>query len=102
MQITNRLNCLIITALVLIYNIADGQITQKYRSPKHEFTTAEELFQMEQYSSAKNLFKQVYEQIDDQFDTKKQSSLYHMAVCAAILYHDDAPELAYFSRIPHV
>lgn len=96
MQITNRLNCLIITALVLICNIADGQITQKYRSPKHEFTTAEELFQMEQYSSAKNLFKQVYEQIDDQFDTKKQSSLYHMAVCAAILYHDDAPELAYY------
>lgn len=87
---------LIISILVLFNGKIIAQQSRHYHSPEHEFTRAKELFDKQQYGSAKSLFTQVYQKIEDNFDTRKQTSLFHMALCATILYHDDAEQLAYY------
>jgi tetratricopeptide (TPR) repeat protein len=52
-----------------------------------------ELLEKEQYGSAKDRFRAVYEAINDKYDLRKQTSLYNMAVCAVLLYHEDAEKL---------
>ncbi len=76
--------------------VVTAQQTQKYHNPGHEFLRAKEMFQMEQYESSKRLFKTVYDQIDEKESAQKQEALFYQALCAAILYHGDAEQLAYF------
>ena len=70
-----------------------AQRTRTYHSPEHEYKLAQELYEKEQYGSAKNMFTNVYHAINDKYDLRKQNSLYNMAVCATLLYHEDAEKL---------
>ena len=94
--IEKQIKFLTISILLLKFTLGLSQQTQKYHSPEHEFLRAKEMFQMEQYESSKSLFKSVYDQIDKKFDPKKQEALYYQTLCASILCHDDAEQLAYF------
>ena len=87
---------LIIVGIMMISGEAIGQKTKAYFSPDHEYKLANELFAKEQYGSAKDRFRAVYEVIDDKYDLRKQTSLYNMAVCAAVLYHEDAEKWIQF------
>ena len=83
----------VIWVLFCSYSLS-AQKTHAYHSPEHEYKLANELFSKEQYGSAKNMFTKVYDAIDDKYNLQKQTSLYHMAVCAVFLYHDDAEKLS--------
>ena len=88
------------STVIILIMLFSGQVfaqrTRTYHSPEHEYKLAQELYAKEQYGSAKNMFASVYEKIDDKYDLRKQNSLYNMAVCAAILYHEDAEKLILF------
>ncbi|MBO4581200.1 MAG: tetratricopeptide repeat protein [Bacteroidales bacterium] len=96
MRVTNFVNLFIISLIMGLCGHLSAQQTRKYHSPEHEFLRAEELFGMQQYGSAKTLFGAIYEKIEDPFDTRKQSSLYYMSLCASLLCNEDAPKLAYY------
>ena len=89
-------NCLIIAVLVCVSGGAAAQKTRVYHSPEHEYKLADELFSMQQYGSAKNMYRSVYHAIAEKYDPMKQVSLYREAVCACLLYHEDAEKLALF------
>jgi tetratricopeptide (TPR) repeat protein len=73
-----------------------AQKTKAYFSPDHEYKLANELYEKEQYGSAKDRFRAVYEAINDKYDLRKQDALYYTAVCAVVLYHEDAEKLIQF------
>ncbi len=87
---------LIVVLVIVFSGNLFAQKTHTYHFPEHEYKLANELYAKEQYGSAKNTFRTVYEAIDNKYDLRKQSSLYHMAVCAALLYHEDAENLILF------
>ncbi|MDR2409025.1 MAG: tetratricopeptide repeat protein [Bacteroidales bacterium] len=87
---------LIIIMIILFSGRMFAQKTHTYYFPEHEYKLANELYAKEQYGSAKNMFSKVYEGIADKYDLRKQTSLYYMAVCAVLLYHEDAEKLALF------
>jgi tetratricopeptide (TPR) repeat protein len=87
---------LIIIVIILFAGRLFAQKTRAYHSPEHEYKLANELYEKEQYSSAKKMFSTVYDGIDDKYDLRKQTSLYYMAVCAVLLYHEDAEKLILF------
>lgn len=95
MKVGKLFKWLIITTIVFNIGSSSAQPSRKYHSPEHEYMRAEELFEMQQYGSAKTLFSEVYNKITDPYDTRKQASLYHMVLCAALLCNEDAPKLAY-------
>jgi len=83
----------VIIFVMLFSGSLSAQKTHAYYSPNHEYKLAFELLEKEQYGSAKDRFRTVYESINDKYDLRKQTSLYNMAVCAALLYHEDAEKL---------
>ena len=87
---------LIIISILLFFGTLSAQKTRAYYSPDHEYKLANELYAKEQYGSAKDRFRAVYEAINDKYDLRKQNSLYYTAVCAAFLYHEDAEKLILF------
>jgi tetratricopeptide (TPR) repeat protein len=90
------INYVIIGLLMLVSGGANAQKTRVYHSPEHEYKLADELFIMQQYGSAKNMYRSVYNAIEEKYSPMKQSSLYREAVCACLLYHEDAEKLALF------
>jgi tetratricopeptide (TPR) repeat protein len=82
--------------IILFSGQLSAQQTRAYHFPEHEYKLANELYAKEQYGSAKNMFSKVYEGIEDKYDLRKQTSLYYMAVCAVLLYHEDAEKLILF------
>ncbi|MDR1792983.1 MAG: tetratricopeptide repeat protein [Bacteroidales bacterium] len=93
-----RLRCfckyLIISILVIYAGNLAAQTTRAYHSPEHEYKLANELFIKQQYTAAKEMFGKVYQSIEQTYDPRKESSLYYQAVCACLLYHEDAESLA--------
>ena len=89
-------NCLVIAFLVLVSGSVNAQKTRVYHSPEQEYKLADELFSMQQYGSAKNMYRSVYNAIEEKYNPMKQFSLYREAVCASLLYHEDAEKLALF------
>ena len=90
------INCLIVACLVVFSGSVSAQKTRIYHSPEHEYKLADELFLMQQYGSAKNMYRSVYNAIEEKYNPMKQFSLYREAVCASLLYHEDAEKLALF------
>ena len=90
------INSLIITFLIILSSGVNAQKTRVYHSPEHEYKLADELFLMQQYGSAKNMYRSVYNAIEEKYNPMKQFSLYREAVCACLLYHEDAEKLALF------
>ncbi|MDR1878302.1 MAG: tetratricopeptide repeat protein [Bacteroidales bacterium] len=89
----NRIKTLILIAVIALSGELYAQKTHAYSSPDHEYKLAGELFVKEQYNSAKNMYGKVYAAIENKYDIRKQTSLYYMAVCATLLYHEDAEKL---------
>jgi len=89
-------NCLIIAVLVLFASGVNAQKTRIYHSPEQEYKLADELFSMQQYGSAKNMYRSVYNNIGEKYNPMKQFSLFREAVCACLLFHGDAEKLALF------
>ena len=87
---------LIISLVWFISGSLSAQKTRAYFSPDHEYKLAFELLEKEQYGSAKDRFRAVYEAIGDKYDLRKQDALYYTAVCAAVLHHEDAEKLIQF------
>jgi tetratricopeptide (TPR) repeat protein len=92
----NFANGLIIAILMFASGGVDAQKTRVYHSPEQEYKLADELFSMQQYGSAKNMYRSVYYAIEEKYSPMKQFSLYREAVCACLLYHEDAEKLALF------
>ncbi|MDR0368426.1 MAG: tetratricopeptide repeat protein [Bacteroidales bacterium] len=103
----SKIKTLIFIAIIVFSHAVSAQKTHTYHSPGHEYKLAVELFEKEQYGSAKNMFSKVYHAIDNKYDLQKQSSLYHIAVCAVFLYHEDAEKSVLFfmneyPEYPHI
>ncbi|MCL2131941.1 MAG: tetratricopeptide repeat protein [Lentimicrobiaceae bacterium] len=92
----NFVNGLIIGFLVVLSGSVEAQKTRVYHSPEHEYKLADELFLMQQYGSAKNMYRSLYHAIEDKYNPMKQFSLYREAICACLLFHEDAEKLALF------
>jgi tetratricopeptide (TPR) repeat protein len=87
---------LIIAFLTLASSNIHAQKTRVYHSPEQEYKLADELFSMQQYGSAKNMYRSLYNAIEEKYNPMKQFSLYREAVCACLLFHADAEKLTRF------
>ena len=70
-----------------------GQTSEKYNSVYANFYRAEELFQKEQFGSARYEFRTFIDQFQQKNDALYQKSLYYEAICALELYQNDAVKL---------
>ena len=89
-------NYLVILFLVILSGGVLAQKTRVYHSPEHEFKLADELFLMQQYGAAKNMYRSVGNAIEEKYNPMKQFSRYREAVCACLLFHEDAEKLVLF------
>jgi hypothetical protein len=76
-----------------LYKPNHAQKNKTYSFPEREYKSAVEMFKLEQYGAAKDMFSLVYEAIPEKYDLRKEQSLYHMGICAAFLFHDDAEKI---------
>ncbi len=90
----NKLKYLLayIALLFSIINL-NAQKNHAYTFPDKEFKSANELFATGQYTAAKEAFSIVYKAIPNKYDLRKEQSLYHMGICAALMFHADAEKI---------
>ena len=70
-----------------------GQTSEKYNSTYANFYKAEELFQKEQFGSARYEFKTFTDQFQQKNDALYQKAMYYEAICALELFQNDAVKL---------
>jgi TolA-binding protein len=69
-----------------------GQRTQFYEDPAYTFRLAQELFEKEKYSAARDLFEGIIAAIPDRQSLLRADAEFYAAVAAAELRHPDAQE----------
>ena len=86
----SKFKYLLLYAFLFCASTINAQKNHAYTFPDREFKSANELFTAKQYNAAKEMFTVVYNAIPEKYDLRKEQSLYHIGICAALLYHADA------------
>jgi tetratricopeptide (TPR) repeat protein len=93
----SKFKYLLLYAFLFCASTINAQKNHAYTFPDREFKSANELFTAKQYNAAKEMFTVVYNAIPEKYDLRKEQSLYHIGICAALLYHADAEKtILYF------
>ncbi len=78
---------------LFISSLAYAQPTEKFNSKYSDFYKAEDLFEKEQFGSARLLFRNFIEATDNTNDPMYMKALYYEGCSALELYHNDAIKL---------
>ena len=81
---------LCICFLMLFLGGVSAQKTQTFQMPDAQLKTAKELFDMQQYGAAKDLFMKIMSDEAGFCEAQREEALFYAAVCACRLYHKDA------------
>jgi len=90
---SKKIRYIFICTFLFCISLSHAQKNKTYSFPEREYKSAVEMFKLEQYGAAKDMFSLVYEAIPEKYDLRKEQSLYHMGICAAFLFHDDAEKI---------
>lgn len=88
-----RLLALLFLFCLLVFVDAFGQRSEKYESEYAPFYRAEELFQKEQFSAAKKIFREFIISFNDKHDPQFVKARYYEGLSALHLYNNDAIQL---------
>ena len=87
------MNRICVLLLLLVSTIAIGQTTEKYNSEYAEFYKAEDLYEKEQYGSAKKEFREFIDELGELNNPMQIEARYYEAMSALMLYNNDALKL---------
>lgn len=87
------MNRICIILLLLVSTIAVGQTSEKYNSEYAEFYKAEDLYEKEQYGSAKKEFREFIDELGELNNPMQIEARYYEAMSALMLYNNDALKL---------
>ena len=87
------MNRICIILLLLVSTIAIGQTSEKYNSEYAEFYKAEDLYEKEQYGSAKKEFREFIDELGELNNPMQIEARYYEAMSALMLYNNDALKL---------
>lgn len=87
------MNRLLVILFVSVSLTVFGQSSEKYNSVYADFYRAEELFQKQQYGSARKEFRNFIEKMNEPNDPMYIKALYYEGVAALELYNNDAVDL---------
>lgn len=79
--------------ILLISTAAFGQTSEKYNSEYADFYKAEDLYEKEQYGSAKQEFRDFINELDEPNNPMQIKARYYEAISALNLYNNDALDL---------
>lgn len=79
--------------LFFVLNTAGAQKTQTYQMPDALCKSVKELYDMQQYGSAKKACLKILDETPDISTPEREEALFYAAVCACQLYHKDAEQL---------
>ncbi|MBR5665965.1 MAG: tetratricopeptide repeat protein, partial [Bacteroidales bacterium] len=87
---------------MLFLSDASAQKTQTFQMPEAQLKTAKELFEMQQYGAAKDLFMKIMSDATGFCEAQREEAHFYAAVCACRLHHKDAGMLcnAYTGTYP--
>lgn len=83
----------IVVITFLISLVSWGQASEKYKGEYENFYRAEELFEKEQYSAAREVFSEFLKDFKDRQDPQYIKARYYLGVSALELYNGDAIKL---------
>ena len=96
------MNRICVILLLLISTVTFGQTSEKYNSEYAEFYKAEDLYEKEQYGSAKKEFRAFIDELGEPNNPMQIKARYYEAMSALMLYNNDALKLLqdFISRSP--